>query len=243
MKKKTVLITGASGDLGISLIQFYSKKNYSIIATVKNLKKKSKLLNKFKKNKNIFFFELDLSKEDSIIIKNLEKIIKNFTKIDALILNAGTIFNGLINFSSISNVKKLFQVNFFSNLLILQIFLKKLIISQGNIIFVSSTSAEDCPIGRMAYSASKSALNSLVKTAAKEFGRYKIRVNGIMPGLMDTKMMHSFTEKKIIDKYIENNSLRKVAKTSDVVRLINFLNSNQAKHINGQLIRVDGCHL
>ena len=56
MKKKTVLITGASGDLGISLIQFYSKKNYSIIATVKNLKKKSKLLNKFKKNKNIFFF-------------------------------------------------------------------------------------------------------------------------------------------------------------------------------------------
>ena len=121
--------------------------------------------------------------------------------------------------------------------------MKKLIISQGNIIFISSTSAEDCPVGRMAYSASKSALNSLVKTAAKEFGRYKIRVNGIMPGLMNTKMMHSFTEKKIISDYIKNNSLRKVASTEDITRLTNFLNSNQAKHINGQLIRVDGCHL
>ena len=50
-------------------------------------------------------------------------------------------------------------------------------------------------------------------------------------------------EKKIIDNYIKNNSLRKVASTEDITRLTNFLNSNQAKHINGQLIRVDGCHL
>ena len=243
MRKKTVLITGASGDLGTNLVQFYSKKNYSVIATVKNLNKNNKLFEKYKNNKNISFFELDLSKDDTKIANSLKKIIKNLTKIDLLILNAGTIFNGLINFSNVSDVKKLFQVNFFSNLIILQIFLKKLIISQGNIIFISSTSAEDCPVGRMAYSASKSALNSLVKTAAKEFGRYKIRVNGIMPGLMNTKMMHSFTEKKIISDYIKNNSLRKVASTEDITRLTNFLNSNQAKHINGQLIRVDGCHL
>ena len=122
MRKKTVLITGASGDLGTNLVQFYSKKNYSVIATVKNLNKKNKLFDKYKNNKNISFFELDLSKDDTKIANSLKKIIKNLTKIDLLILNAGTIFNGLINFSSISDVKKLFQVNFFSNLIILQIF-------------------------------------------------------------------------------------------------------------------------
>ena len=101
MRKKTVLITGASGDLGTNLVQFYSKKNYSVIATVKNLNKKNKLFDKYKNNKNISFFELDLSKDDTKIANSLKKIIKNLTKIDLLILNAGTIFNGLINFSNV----------------------------------------------------------------------------------------------------------------------------------------------
>ena len=58
MRKKTVLITGASGDLGTNLVQFYSKKNYSVIATVKNLNKKNKLFDKYKNNKNISFLNL-----------------------------------------------------------------------------------------------------------------------------------------------------------------------------------------
>ena len=64
-----------------------------------------------------------------------------------------------------------------------------------------------------------------------------------MPGLVNTKMMSNFTSKENITKYIKNNSLKKIAETRDIYNLVKFIISKNASHVNGEIIRVDGCHI
>lgn len=242
-KQKTVFLTGANGDIGRQLLKKFSKSGFKIICAISNKKKNKNLISFYKKQKNIKFIELDLSKKNEEIEKVIQKNLQNISKIDYAILNAGSIFNDLILTTRHSKLREIFQINYFSNVVIIQQIFKKITHYSGNILFISSTSAEDCPIGRFAYSGTKAAMNSLIKTSAKEFGRYGIRVNGIMPGLINTKMMNNFTSKDNINNYIKNNSLKKIAETLDIYNLVKFLISKNASHINGEIIRVDGCHI
>lgn len=242
-KQKTVFLTGANGDIGKQLLKNFAKSGFNILCTISNKKKSKNLIELYKKQKNIKFIELDLSKKNEEIEKAIQKNLKNTSKIDYVILNAASIFNDLILTTNHSKLREIFQINYFSNIVIMQQIFKKITHNSGNILIISSTSAEDCPIGRFAYSGTKAAINSLIKTSAKEFGRYGIRVNGIMPGLVNTKMMSNFTSKENITKYIKNNSLKKIAETRDIYNLVKFIISKNASHVNGEIIRVDGCHI
>ena len=110
----------------------------------------------------------------------------------------------------------------------------------GSIIFLSSKAATDYVPGRLAYSASKSALINVTKILSKELGRYKIRVNAIAPGLIDTEMARSQLDDNQIKEILKNIPLNKIGKAIDVANLATFLCSDKSYYINGQLINVDG---
>ena len=110
----------------------------------------------------------------------------------------------------------------------------------GSIINLSSISAFESNEGRSAYSASKSALNSISKTIARELGKVNIRVNNVAPGIIDTKMLNSNTNKEIIKELINKSSLKRVGNPNEVANTILFLASDLSSYISGETIKVDG---
>ena len=244
LKDKVTVVSGASGDIGKKILEKFSKEGSNIYALARNAEDKEFVEfteNLKKKNNNkIKIIHLDLEKEETIR-SSFELIKKDNTNIDILVNNAGTISNSLFQMTSLKTLRNIFEINFFSQFLLTQIYLKLLIKSKkGSVIFVSSNSANENPVGRCAYSASKAALNSLTKTISKEMGVKNLRVNAVLPGLTDTKMAKNFTKDDAIDEYLNKVALKRIAKTSEIANVIAFLASDKSSYINGQLITIDG---
>ena len=89
------------------------------------------------------------------------------------------------------------------------------------------------------YSASKAAINKLTLSLAKELGPSNINVNAICPGLINTKMNKNLT-KETIDDIINNTPLGRIGSPKDVANLVEFLISEKANFITGQIITIDG---
>ena len=244
LKDKVAVVSGASGDIGKKILEKFSNEGSNIYALVRNIEDKEFIEfteNLKKKNNNkISIIHLDLEKEETIK-SSFDLIKKDNTSIDILVNNAGTVTNSLFQMTSLKSLRNIFEINFFSQFLLTQIYLKLLNKSKkGSIVFVSSNSANENPVGRCAYSASKAALNSLTKTISKEMGVKNLRVNAVLPGLTDTKMAKNFTKDDAIDEYLNKVALKRIAKTSEIANVIAFLASDKSSYINGQLITIDG---
>ena len=244
LKDKVAVVSGASGDIGKKILEKFSNEGSNIYALVRNIEDKEFIEfteNLKKKNNNkISIIHLDLEKEETIK-SSFDLIKKDNTSIDILVNNAGTVTNSLFQMTSLKSLRNIFEINFFSQFLLTQIYLKLLNKSKkGSIVFVSSNSANENPVGRSAYSASKAALNSLTKTISKEMGVKNLRVNAVLPGLTDTKMAKDFTKDDAIDEYLNKVALKRIAKTSEIANVIAFLASDKSSYINGQLITIDG---
>ena len=244
LKDKVAVVSGASGDIGKKILEKFSNEGSNIYALVRNIEDKEFIEfteNLKKKNNNkINIVHLDLEKEETIR-SSFDLIKKDNTSIDILVNNAGTVTNSLFQMTSLKSLRNIFEINFFSKFLLTQIYLKLLNKSKkGSIVFVSSNSANENPVGRSAYSASKAALNSLTKTISKEMGVKNLRVNAVLPGLTDTKMAKNFTKDDAIDEYLNKVALKRIAKTSEIANVIAFLASDKSSYINGQLITIDG---
>jgi 3-oxoacyl-[acyl-carrier protein] reductase len=133
-----------------------------------------------------------------------------------------------------------FEINFFSQLLIIQNLLKLLKRSKNpSIINISSVISFSSKRGNMSYGGSKAALNYATKILANELNNYKIRVNAIAPSVLENKMGNLMNEKSKKD-LIDNSFQKKIFKMNDVVELVTFLLSSKSKSINGQILRIDG---
>ena len=143
--------------------------------------------------------------------------------------------------TSEKQLQEMFQVNYFGQIYLTQIISRRMVKNKkGNIIFVSSTSGINGDYGRFAYSSSKAAILSSIKTLAKELSDYNIRVNAISPGLTETDLMLSNTKQNIIKLEVEKILLKRVATTNEISDVILFLASEKSSYVNGQNIIVNG---
>ena len=111
---------------------------------------------------------------------------------------------------------------------------------KGSIINVSSTSAIQGNIGRLAYASSKSSLITATKVMSRELGQLGIRVNSICPGLTNTDMMVNNTDKKILSEITERLNLKRIAEPDEIANVIAFLASDLSSYLTGENIIVDG---
>ena len=173
--------------------------------------------------------------------KGAQIILEHNIPIDILVNNAGIIENSLFQMSSMKNIKKIFEINYFSQTIFTQFILKSIIKNKkGSIVYISSSSAIDGNIGRNSYSSSKAAIISQAKTLSKELGKMNIRVNSIAPGLTDTDMMRKNTPVNILKDVVNDLSLKRVANPNEIANVALFLSSDLSSYITGQTIRVDG---
>jgi len=243
LKNHTAMITGSSGGIGSKTLEIFSKNNANVIACSRKLDKNfddhcRELEIKYK-NK-IFNYYFDVLDEKNFK-KNLDKINLDHQNIDILVNAAGEVSNNLFQMTTDDKFKQIFEVNYFSQIKLIQLVLKKMIKNKkGSIINISSSSAFEFNVGRSAYSSSKSAIIALSNVLSREVGRYNIRVNTVSPGLTNTKMLKQSSKEEIINQKIKEISLKRIAEPQEIAQTILFLASEQSSYITGEVIKVDG---
>ncbi len=240
--QKLVLITGATSGIGLNLARSLSLINYNLVLTGRNKNCLSDLYEEFD------FINKPYCKTiaaDLTLSEDIRELVFNTPKLDGIVLNAGIIEYTPAKMITIDKIKKIFNINFYSNVLLIQELLKnKKISKNASIVFISSISALSSVVGTSLYAASKAAINSYAKVLANELASQKIRVNVISPGVVKTKIIEN---ENVISEQQQNNleALHPLGlgDTTDVTALIEFLLSNKSKWITGSNIVIDGGYL
>ena len=243
LKGKIAVITGCNKGIGKAILSEYAKNGVNCICCVRSISDDFKTFceNLIKEcNVKVSIVKMDLS-DNKLVSESVKEIFKISKKIDILVNNAGVLFNSLFFMTSDKQLKNLFQINFFSHVFLTQLITREMIKNKkGNVIFISSTSADGRDYGRFAYSSSKAAISSVTRVLASELGSYGIRVNSINPGLTDTDLMRKNTLEKNIKIELSKTSLNRIASPNEIANVAVFLASDLSSYINGQNLRVDG---
>ena len=245
MKKfenKVVMITGADGGIGREITKKFAAEGATLILTsIADTPAfadfVSELKNEYKVEVYPFFF--DLSDEDAI--KEGLKAIKALkVKINVLINNAGMPHLAILPFTKISDVKKVFQVNYFAQLQITQSLLGSIVKDgSGVILNAASIAGIDGDPGNAVYGATKASMILFTKVLSKELAPQGIRVNAVAPGLTSTPFADAMGDKAKASME-QISSMGRLATPKEIANTYFFLASEEASFINGQVIRVDG---
>lgn len=241
-KGKTAVITGANRGIGLEILKTLSQEHANIWACSRSENSGfEELLAELSAeyHSNIRSIHFDLSDHDAVQ-NAMKQIIKGSESVDILVNNAGISQVGLFNMTKIDEIHRVFEINYFSQLRIIQSISKKMIKQHsGSIINICSVSGIENKIGGLAYGSSKAALIYATKTLAAEYGRYGIRVNAVSPGFIDTDMWKDRDE--IIKKDILSEiPLGRQGTAKEVAEVVSFLASDKASYITGRNIIIDG---
>jgi 3-oxoacyl-[acyl-carrier protein] reductase len=186
--------------------------------------------------KPVFF---DMASEADVK-EGIKNIIKEKLPIDILLNNAGIRYNALLQMTSIKKMREVFEINFFSQVLIMQL-VSRIMSKQkrGTIVNVSSIADRDGRATAGCYGASKAALSLVTRVAAQELASSGIRVNGVAPSYADTEMYRELDD-VAKDAILNQSALGRAANPEEIAKIIMFLASEDSSFISGQVIRADG---
>ncbi len=239
---KTVLVTGATGGIGEAICEEFAKHGYNLAIHYHSNKTKANEMKKHLSEKykvSVCIIQADLSQiqQAAELGKSAQYIMGD---IDILVNNAGASYQQLFQLSDTKTVTDLFNINIMSTMELTRVLLPSMINAKwGRIINISSMwgiSGASCEVH---YSASKSALTGFTKALAKEVGPSGITVNCIAPGFIDTKM-NAHLDEQAVKEIINSTPIPRAGKSEDVAYLCEFLASDKAEFITGQVISVDG---
>ena len=236
LKNKRVLITGATGGIGNSLIEKFNNLGSSIIATGTNEEKLNNLKEKYP-NINIEKFKLE---EHNKIEKFIDTIYTKLNGLDILVNNAGITLDNLSIRLSEENWQKVLDINLTSSFLMCKFAIKKMLKNKfGKIINVTSIVGHTGNVGQANYAASKAGIIAFSKSLALEYAKKNINVNCVSPGFIKTEMTDKINEdfKKVLISKIPAGSL---GSGEDVSNCVAFLASDMANYINGETLHVNG---
>ena len=236
LKNKKILITGATGGIGHSLIKKFHDLGSIVLATGTNEDKLNQLKEEFK-NIKTKPFKLD---QHSEIEKFIESCHSELGGIDVLLNNAGITLDNLSIRLADENWKKVIDINLTSTFLMCKHTIKKMLKNkQGKIINITSIVAHTGNLGQANYAASKAGIIGFSKSLAIEYARKKINVNCISPGFIKTEMTDKINEefKKILISKIPSGDL---GKGEDIACCAAFLASEMSDYITGETIHVNG---
>ena len=236
LKNKKILITGATGGIGNSLIKKFYNLGSTVVATGTNEEKLKKIKKDFS-NIHVERFKLD---EHDKIEEFIEKIDKNLGGLDILVNNAGITLDNLAIRLTEENWKKVIDINLTSTFLMCKHVIKKMLKKKsGKIINITSIVGHTGNLGQVNYAASKAGIVAFSKSLAIEYAKKNININCVSPGFIKTEMTDKISDefKKTLINKIPSGSLGSV---EDVSNCVAFLASDMANYINGETIHVNG---
>jgi len=246
IENSVILITGGASGIGEFMARYYMGKG-GIIYICDLQEEKGKAIEK-ESNAKIKFIKCDITDDDSV--RNVfDSIKKEQGRIDILINSAGIAPAELTatqkSIHSNDLFKKVLQINTFGSFLVSKYAAKMMIDNydvkrdcNGVIIFLASIAAFEGQKGQIAYSASKGAIVGMTLPMARDLGKYKIRVNAICPGVIETPLIKGFQDSKVGKSILDSTPLKQIGKPQHVCETSEFIIS--CDHMNGTTIRIDG---
>lgn len=241
-ENKTVVVTGSSRGIGLSILEEFAKEGATVIAcsnrkTEAVIDKYQRMEEKYQVKIHPFFF--DMSDEEAV--KQAAKVIKEkAVEIHVLVNNAGVSHIAPLMLTKLDDLHRVFQINFFSLIALTNGLLGSLKKAKGAaIVNMTSIAGLDGGVGVTAYGSSKAAIALTTKVMAQEFAPFKIRVNGVAPAMVDTDMASDMGY-KAIENTKNATALKRLAQPEEVAKTVAFLASGEASYITGQIVRVDG---
>ena len=237
LKENNIIVTGATGGIGNSIIKKLYDAGANILATGTKDEKLQELKKKFQ---NIQTLKFDISQTD-----NLENFIEDATKklggkLDCMINNAGITKDNLAIRMSIEEWKKVIDVNLTSTFLISKFAIKKMLKNKkGKIINITSVVGHTGNLGQTNYTASKAGIVAMSKSLAIEYAKKNINVNCISPGFIKTAMTDKIDE-KFKEVIISKIPSARLGEPEDVANAVIFLASSHSDYINGETLHVNG---
>ena len=237
LKNKNIIVTGASGGIGNSIVDRLNEYGANILASGT---KKEKLEELKKKFQNIQTLKFDISQTD-----NLENFIEDAAKklggkLDCVVNNAGVTQDNLAIRMSIEEWKKVIDINLTSTFLISKFAIKKMLKNKkGKIINITSVVGHTGNLGQTNYTASKAGIIAMSKSLAIEYAKKNINVNCISPGFIKTAMTDKIDE-KFKEVIISKIPSARLGEPEDVANAVIFLASSHSDYINGETLHVNG---
>jgi 3-oxoacyl-[acyl-carrier protein] reductase len=242
LTNKTAVITGCNRGIGKAILAKFASEGANIVACTRKIDDALSLFyEELEQSYNVKIYPITMDLECEESIKEAMRNVRSLKlHIDILVNNAGIASGGFMLMTPLSEIREVFQINYFAQVMITQHIAKMMMSNKrGSIIFMSSVLGLDSYQGGSAYGASKAAISLLTKSASKELGAFGIRVNAIAPNLVDTDMA-KLMEVKSYDKMISGSALNRLASTEEIANTALFLASDESSYITGQTIRVDG---
>lgn len=241
LKQKNVVVTGANRGIGFAIAKTFAAQGAHVFACMRSLD--PEVLQRLApegESERIKGVALDLGEESSIkaAIKEIASLTGN--KLDVLVNNAGTASGGLFQMMPITELRRVFEINFFGQILLTQ-GLSRLMTRHrsGSIINIASTAVEIADPGTLAYGTSKSAFSRASQSMATELGGSGVRVNTISPGVTKTDMYDQMSP-EARERLINTAALKRAAEPQDIANVALFLASDLSSFVTGQTLRVDG---
>ena len=237
LKGKNIIVTGASGGIGNSIVKKLFECGANILATGTRMEKLEKLKKDFEK---IRILKFDISQSDKI-----EEFIENATNelggsLDCIVNNAGITKDNLAIRMSLEEWQKVIDINLTSTFLMSKFSIKKMLKNKsGKIVNITSVVGHTGNLGQTNYTASKAGIIAMSKSLAIEYAKKNININCISPGFIKTAMTDKIDEKfkEIIASKIPSG---KLGEPEDIANAVLFLLSNQSNYINGETLHVNG---
>ena len=241
LKDKVAVVTGAARGIGKEIALLFASEGATVIMNDCREGAAGEWINSVPCSDHIYAYYFDIT-DSAAVRQNVMDIKKQFGHIDILVNNAGVEFNELIGMISRENMEKMFNVNVFGMIEMIQTVSRVMMRNPkgGSIINISSMVGLRGNPGQLVYSATKGAVISITKSAAKELAPKKIRVNAVAPGLTQTEMMEQADLDKLQGR-ISNICMGRIAQPQDIAGGCLLLASDYAGYISGQILPVDGC--
>ena len=237
LKDKNIIVTGASGGIGNSIVKKLHESGANILASGTRMEKLEELKKDFEKIKILKF---DISESDKV-----EEFIQNATKVlggslDCIVNNAGITEDNLAIRMSLDEWKKVIDINLTSTFLMSKFAIKKMLKNKtGKIVNITSVVGHTGNLGQANYTASKAGIVAMSKSLAIEYAKKNINVNCISPGFIKTAMTDKIDE-KFKEAIISKIPSARLGEPDDIANAVNFLCSDQSSYINGETLHVNG---
>ena len=237
LKNKNIIVTGASGGIGNSIVEKLNMSGANILATGTREEKLTELKGKFNNIKTLKFDISNHEKIEEFIEKATNELNGN---LDCIVNNAGITKDNLTIRMNIEEWSKVIDINLTSTFLMCKYSIKKMLKNKsGKIINITSVVGHTGNIGQANYTASKAGIVAMSKSLAIEYAKKNINVNCISPGFISTAMTDKIDE-KFKESIISKIPASRLGKPEDVANAVLFLASSNSDYINGETIHVNG---
>lgn len=241
LEGKICLVTGTNRGIGMAIAERYAEEGAVVFANARKEYSLETWAKQCSEKYHTSVIPLYFDITDAAASKAaLLKIKSDFGRIDVLVNNAGMVTYELLPMIDFEKLRAMFEVNVIAMIQLVQL-ASRIMTRQksGSIINMSSVVGVQGVKGQLGYSATKGAVISITKSAAKELIEHNIRVNAIAPGMVGTERFTAVFEEKFKDK-IANIGIGRLAEPNEIANVCVFLASDLSTYVTGQVIGVDG---